>query len=88
MTIRPELLELLNRAESSLAAHLADTPASKHDVLAQIYSDLRIGAHRETCPTARDLFWDDPKSSAEEQCLDDALTVFQFLRNTDTQQRW
>ena len=85
MIFRAELVVLLSRAESSLTAHLAETPASRHNLLAQLYSDLRIGAHRETYPTARDLFWDDPQSAAEERCIDDALADFQFLRKSDTQ---
>jgi hypothetical protein len=72
---------LLDRAEGSLAAHLAERPDSKHRLLGSIYSEIRCNApRRKPYPTARDLFWDDPQSKVEEQCLNDALEVFRFMR--------
>jgi hypothetical protein len=74
----PQLTKLIDRAEASLAAHLAMAPGSKHKQLLQFYAELRAGTRREHYPTARDLFWDTPQSTAEEQCLNDALAVFRF----------
>ena len=74
----PQLMELIDRAEASLAVHLASTPGSKHAQLSQFYADLRAGARRVHYPTARDLLWDAPQTAAEEQCLNDALAVFRF----------
>ena len=84
MKIQPELLELLSRAEGTLAIHLAEVPTSKHNLLVHFYSELRSGARREAYPTARDLFWDDPGSVTEERCLHDALAVFDFVRDTSS----
>ena len=82
MKIQTELLELLGRAEISLATHLDQAPTSKHRLLAQFYSELKSGERRQTYPSARDLFWDDPQLVGEEKCLQDALAVFDFVRST------
>jgi hypothetical protein len=77
---RIQLTDLLERAEASLAALLVDVPDSKHRSLATFYSEIRANApKREIFPTAAELFWDDPQSKAEEQCLNDALKVFKFI---------
>jgi hypothetical protein len=74
----PQLAKLIDRAEASLAAHLATAPGSKHKQLSQFYAELRAGTRRARYPTARDLFWDTPQTAAEEQCINDALAVFRF----------
>lgn len=72
---------LLISAEASLAEHLAMRPESKHKLLAMLYAEVRAKVpRRKAYPSARDLFWDDPLDKTEEQCLDDALKVFHFLR--------
>ena len=79
--IETSLSFLLDVAELSLAAHLAERPNSKHRILELYYSELRNNAPRRSAyPTARDLFWDYPESKHEEHCLNDAMCIFQFLR--------
>lgn len=74
------LSSLLDKAESSLHSHLAESPESTHVKLAAIFNELRAGSlRRKVYPSARDLYWDEPTTKAEQQCLDDALAVFKFL---------
>jgi len=76
-----ELTALLSKAKLSLDAFLASKPGGKtHDYLNELYEQLGRGAPRlPKYPTARDLFWDDPRTALEEQCLNDALAVFRFV---------
>lgn len=72
---------LLDKAEASLAVHLADRPDSKHNLLTILYSEIRAGSpRRKAYPSARDLFWDDPLDQNESQCLSDAKNVFHFIK--------
>jgi hypothetical protein len=80
-----ELTALLSNAKLSLDAFLASKPEGKTpDYLNDLYDQLGRGApHLLKYPTARDLFWDDPRNALEEQCLNDALAVFRFVGRND-----
>lgn len=80
-TAGASLTALLDKAEASLSAHRAEHPDSKHNLLATFYAEIRANApRREAYSSARDLSWDDPKDKNEEQCLNDAIHVFLFIR--------
>jgi hypothetical protein len=81
-TIATSLSTLIDKAESSLRDHLADSPESRHVHLKALYQELRAGLpRRNVYPSARDLFWDDPTTTNQKRCLGDAIAVFTFLRS-------
>ena len=76
-----ELVQLLRKAEQSLAEHLAIQPDSHNKKLLELYAHVKEGTTPAFgFPDARHLFWDTPEDPIEEQCLSDALAVFQFVR--------
>ena len=76
-----ELCEQLKKAHGRLNELLAVEPNSHHKLLLKLYKDVEAGLRNiEEYPTARHLFWDNPKTELEEQCLLDAARVFQLAR--------
>lgn len=74
-------IALLERAEASLSCHLTESPDSQYIKLRPFYEEFRAGVLcREAYPDARHLFWDSPVTEKEEQCLMDALRVFNAVR--------
>ena len=77
------LVEQLTKAHGSLNKLLAVEPDSPHKKLLDFYHDVQLGLKvADDYPTARHLFWDNPKSELEEACLNDAVIVFQLVRSS------
>ena len=79
--LNKELCEQLKKAHLSLDKLLAVEPDSHHKMLLDLYHDVEFGLKDVSeYPTARHLFWSDPKSELEENCLNDAVIVFKLVR--------
>jgi hypothetical protein len=81
LVLNKELCEQLSKARLSLDKLLAVEPESDHKLLLDLYHDVEFGLKDVSeYPTARHLFWSDPKSELEKNCLNDAVIVFQLVR--------
>jgi len=80
--LNKELCEQLKKAHLSLDKLLAVEPDSHHKMLLDLYHEVTLGLKDVSeYPTARHLFWSNPKSELEENCLNDAVIVFQLVRS-------
>ena len=80
--LNKELCAQLQKAHLSLNKLLVAEPDSHHKMLVDLYRDVELGLKGVSeYPTARHLFWSNPKSELEENCLNDAVIVFQLVRS-------
>ena len=80
--LNKELCAQLQKAHISLNKLLVAEPNSHHKMLVGLYRDVELGLKDVSeYPTGRHLFWSNPKSELEENCLNDAVIVFQLVRS-------
>ena len=76
-----QLSVLLAQGKRSINELLLIEPDSRHKLLLELYAHVENETLPEHgFPDARHLFWDDPKSELEQQCLEDALRIFSYVR--------
>jgi hypothetical protein len=81
--LNKELREQLKKAHLSLNELLKVEPDSEHKMLLDLYHDVEFGLKDVSeYPTARHLFWNNPISELEINCLNDAVLVFQLVRGS------
>lgn len=78
-----ELKAQLDKARNSLQKYLDFEPCSSHKLLLNLYQEVEVGLKDpDEFPTARHLFWDEPNSDLERECLEDAVLLFQLASET------